>query len=45
MDNFNYRYAKEGDEALVLNFIKALADYEKMSSDVVATEDSTSATL
>ena len=39
MDNFNYRYAKEGDEALVLNFIKSLAEYEKMLSDVVATEE------
>ena len=30
--------AKPGDAALVLQFIKGLADYEKMSGEVVATE-------
>jgi len=31
--------AKPGDAALVLQFIKGLADYEKLSDEVVATED------
>jgi len=31
--------AKESDVALVLSFIRKLADYEKMSDEVVATED------
>lgn len=34
-----FRYAQESDTALILEFIKALADYEKMSNDVVATEE------
>ncbi len=34
-----FRYAQESDTALILEFIKALADYEKMSDDVVATEE------
>lgn len=33
-----FRNAKETDTALILTFIKALADYEKMSDDVKATE-------
>ncbi len=35
----DYRFAKAEDCGKILGFIKALADYEKMSSDVVATED------
>ena len=31
--------AKPGDAALVLEFIKGLADYEKLTDEVVATED------
>lgn len=31
--------AKPGDAGLVLQFIKGLADYERLSDDVVATED------
>ena len=38
MSNFEYRYAKPGDEAVVLNFINALAEYENMSNEVVCTE-------
>ncbi|MBE5818481.1 MAG: GNAT family N-acetyltransferase [Clostridiales bacterium] len=38
MNDFEYRYAKNGDEALILQFIKALAEYENMSDEVVATE-------
>ncbi len=34
-----FRYAQESDTALILEFIKALADYEKMLDDVVATEE------
>lgn len=33
-----FRYANENDVSLILDFIKALAEYEKMSNDVVATE-------
>jgi len=34
-----FRYAEESDTGLILQFIKALAAYEKMSDDVVATEE------
>ena len=34
-----FRNATENDCALILEFIKALAEYEKMSDDVVATEE------
>lgn len=34
-----FRYAREADTALVLQFVKELAGYEKMSDEVVATED------
>lgn len=33
-----FRFAERKDCALILDFIKKLADYEKMSDDVVATE-------
>lgn len=39
------RPAKPGDEALVLSFIRALAEYEKLLDSVVATEDSVRAAL
>lgn len=39
MSNLNFRYAKETDVALILYFIKELAEYEKMSDEVVATEE------
>lgn len=32
------RFAQRGDTALILKFIKKLAEYEAMSNDVVATE-------
>ena len=35
----DYRFAKEEDCGKILEFIKALAEYEKMSNDVVATEE------
>ena len=33
-----FRFATKDDAALILEFIKGLAEYEKMSDDVVATE-------
>lgn len=39
------RSAKPGDEALVLSFIRALADYEHLLDRVVATEESIGAVL
>lgn len=38
MGSFDFRYAEEKDIALILQFIKELATYEKMSDEVVATE-------
>ena len=35
----DYRYAKRKDTALILEFIKALAEYEKLSDEVVATPE------
>lgn len=34
-----FRYAQPQDAGLILSFIRQLADYEKMLSEVVATED------
>ncbi|MFI3244177.1 MAG: GNAT family N-acetyltransferase [Akkermansia sp.] len=34
-----YRQAREGDVPLILHFIEQLADYERMSDDVVATPE------
>lgn len=34
-----FRYADENDCKLVLEFIRDLAEYEKMLDEVVATED------
>lgn len=36
---FEIRYAEKKDAALILAFIRALAEYEKMSDEVVATEE------
>ena len=35
----NYRFAERKDAALILEFIKGLADYEKLSDEVVATPE------
>lgn len=35
-NSFNIRHAKREDAQLILSFIKELAEYEKMSADVVA---------
>lgn len=39
MVNCTFRPAAPGDEELILSFIRALADYEKMSDQVVATPE------
>jgi len=39
LQGFKLRFAEPNDVPLILGFIKELADYEKMSNDVVATED------
>jgi len=37
--SLSFRRAEEKDTAVILQFIKDLAEYEKMSGDVVATEE------
>lgn len=37
--NLKIRFATKEDNKLILTFIKGLADYEKLSSEVVATEE------
>lgn len=39
MENVEFRYAVKEDAALILEFIRGLAEYENMSEDVVATEE------
>ncbi len=39
MENFKYRYAEEKDSALILEFIKGIAVYEKMLDLVVNTPE------
>ena len=39
MKNIKFKLATEQDCGTILSFIRALADYEKMSDDVVATEE------
>ena len=38
-NKLTFRYAERKDVSLILHFIKELADYEKLSDEVVATED------
>lgn len=38
-DTFTIREARPGDEALILALIKGIAEYEKLSHEVVATEE------
>lgn len=40
MDHFQIRNANEGDIPVILQFIKELAEYERMSDQVAATEES-----
>lgn len=39
LDDFKLRFAELEDVTLILGFIRELADYEKMSNDVVATKE------
>lgn len=39
ISNFKIRFAEEKDTKLILNFIRELADYEKLLNEVVATEE------
>ncbi len=39
MQKHSFRYATENDVDKILEFIKGLAEYEKMSDDVIATEE------
>lgn len=39
MSVIEYRFAEPKDTSIILDFIKKLAEYEKMSDDVVATEE------
>lgn len=39
MGEIQFRYAEPSDASLILQFIKELAEYEKMSDEVVATEE------
>jgi hypothetical protein len=39
MENFQIRFAEAGDAPLILEFVKELAEYEKLIDEVVATPD------
>lgn len=39
ISNFKIRFAEEKDTKLILDFIRELADYEKLLNEVVATEE------
>ena len=39
VSNFKIRFAEKKDTKLILDFIKELADYEKLLNEVVATEE------
>jgi len=39
MEKVEFRFAEKSDTALILQFIRELAEYEKMLSEVVATEE------
>lgn len=45
IDDFSIRFAKEGDLPLILEFIRELAEYEKLLDEVVATEEKLRDTL
>lgn len=38
LPDFKLRFARPGDEGLILAFIRELAEYEKLSDEVVADE-------
>ena len=39
MENLEFRYAVREDAALILSFIKELAEYENLQDEVIATEE------
>ena len=39
MNNTTFRFATEQDTALIIEFIRGLAEYEKMTDDMIATEE------
>lgn len=39
MEKYMFRFAQEKDTALILQFIRELAEYEKLLAEVVATEE------
>jgi len=45
MENFRIKFADENDVPIILDFIKKLAEYEKLSNEVIATEDELRKTL
>ncbi len=45
INNLNIRSATHNDVPIILEFIKALAEYEKLTHEVVATEESLRTTL
>ena len=42
IENVKLRETKEEDSALIFSFIKELAEYEKMTNDIIATEETAS---
>ena len=40
MNNVSFRYANINDTSKILFFIKEIADYEKMTNEVICTEES-----
>lgn len=45
LSGITIRFAEPTDSARILQFIKALADYERMSDEVIATEETVKKTL
>jgi GNAT superfamily N-acetyltransferase len=45
LSDITIRFAVPADSPLILEFIKALADYERMSDEVIATEETVKKTL
>lgn len=43
--NISIRFATDADSEIILDFIRALADYEKLSHEVTATSDDIRASM